>query len=396
MKKDAGKMYKRMQILLKISICFMLLCMRNLSVYAADEITSTVYKIDGQYISKIKGKTTVSAFKENVETEQEMVFTNKKGATLNESATIATETTLTVGAQKYTLIVRGDVDGNGLVNATDLSKLKLYKSGKLKPTEAAKRAGDINGNGVLDDEDIEKLNLILVGVDIDDVFSISNAKTYKEEIETDIFQKDEKIIIRFNSDSTEYYAKKMKVNGKEYEVTKNEDSYEIVIDGFSNAGKQEIKIEEAFLNNGQNTPINQVLEVIVLKEKPSIDDFTYEELETSVKLKFTVTAEDFDTIDGILTITDEYGNEVKKHSLVIGENEVIFDKKSTVEYYDLKFTVSYHDGKEDHNNETIKEEQISVNGRSIEMKDIIGIKLYRQTGENASAVYDVNLSDLEN
>lgn len=396
MKKDAEKMYKRMQILLKLSICFILLCLMNLSVYAADEITSTVYKIDGQYISKIKGKTTVSAFKENVETEQEMVFTNKKGATLNESATIATETTLTVGAQKYTLIVRGDVDGNGLVNATDLSKLKLYKSGKLKPTEAAKRAGDINGNGVLDDEDIEKLNLILVGVDIDDVFSISNVKTYREEIETDIFQKDEKITIRFNSDSTEYYAKKMKVNGKEYEVTKNEDSYEIVIDGFSNAGKQEIKIEEAFLNNGQSASINQVLEVIVLKEKPSIDDLTYEELETSVKLKFTVTAEDFDTIDGTLTITDEYGNEVKKHSLVIGENEVIFDKESTVEYYDLKFTVSYHDGKEDHNNETIKEEQISVNGRSIEMKDIIGIKLYRQTGENASAVYDVNLSDLEN
>ena len=267
MKKDAVKMYKRLQILLKISICFMVLYFMNLSVYAADEITSTVYKIDGQYISKIKGKTTVSAFKENVETEQEMVFTNKKGKVLEESSNIATETTLTIGTQQYILIVRGDVDGNGIVNATDLSKLKLYKSGKLKPTEAAKRAGDINGNGELDDEDIEKLNLILVGVDIDDVFSISNVKTYKEEVETDIFQKDEKITIRFNSDGTEYYAKKMRVNGKEYEVTQNEDSYEIVMDGFSNAGKQEIKIEEAILNNGQNAAINQVLEVTVLKEK---------------------------------------------------------------------------------------------------------------------------------
>lgn len=386
MKRNAENNHKKMQILLKISICFILLCLINLSAYAADGITSSVYKIDAQYISKIKGKTTVSAFKENVETSAEMVFKNKKGQVLNDSTNIATETTLTVGSQKYTLIVRGDIDGNGLVNTMDLAKLKLYEAGKLKPSESIKRACDIDGDGNITNKDIEKLNLILVGIDIDDVFSISNTKTYNAKEETNIFQKNEKIIIRFNIDSTENYAKKMKVNGKEYEVTKNEDTYEITIDGFSNAGKQEIKIEEAFLNNGQSASINQALEVIVLKEKPSIDNLKYEELETSVKLTFTVTAKDFDSVDGILTITDEYGNETKKHSLAIGENEVIFDKESTVEYYDLKFAVTYNDGKDNHENETIKEEQISVNGRSIEMKDITGIKLYKKTDENVNAI----------
>lgn len=208
MKKGTEKMYKRMQILLKISICFVLLCCMNVSVYATDEITSIVYKIEEQYILKIKGKTTVSAFKENVETQQEMVFTNKKGKVLGENDTIATDMKLTVGSTQYTLIVRGDVDGNGLVNTTDLSKLKLYKTGKLKPTESVKRACDIDGDGAITDKDVEKLNLILVGIDVDDEFAIENVKTYKEENETDVFQKNENIVIRFHNKDTEYDAKK--------------------------------------------------------------------------------------------------------------------------------------------------------------------------------------------
>ena len=127
-------------------------------------ITSTVYRIEESFISRIAPETTVSKFKENVETEQEMVFLDKNGNTLAEDSIVATGMTLKVGSDlEFTLIVTGDLDGNGKITITDFAKMKLHFI-EIKLLEGNElKAADINGNGDVTISDFAQMKLIMIG-----------------------------------------------------------------------------------------------------------------------------------------------------------------------------------------------------------------------------------------
>jgi len=126
-------------------------------------ITSEIYKIEEDYISKVTQKTTISKFKENVETEQELTFMDKDGNALKDSNIIKTGTKLKVGEVEYTLIVAGDINGDGNITTTDLAKIKLHYIEKELLTGTELKAADMNYDGEITITDIAQIKSILIG-----------------------------------------------------------------------------------------------------------------------------------------------------------------------------------------------------------------------------------------
>ena len=128
-----------------------------------EKITSKKYRIEEKYIYEIPDKTTVTIFKENVETKQGMEFTDKSNQVLTDDKVIGTGTNLRVGEKlRYTLIVEGDLDGNGKITITDLTKMKLHVVKKQMLTGDYLKAADMNGNGEITITDLTQLKLRLV------------------------------------------------------------------------------------------------------------------------------------------------------------------------------------------------------------------------------------------
>lgn len=127
-------------------------------------ITSDIYLIKDDYISRIEADTTVSVFKTNVKTQQSMVFKDKDGNLLEDTSIIKTGDTLQVDSKNYTLIVTGNIDGNGTIGTNDIAKLKLHyieMEGK-ELTGIELIAADMDYDGKISLIDLAKLKLILI------------------------------------------------------------------------------------------------------------------------------------------------------------------------------------------------------------------------------------------
>lgn len=71
-----------------------------------------------------------------------------------------------IGTQYYydlKLIVYGDVDCNGIVNSSDMLRIKDIITKKHTPTALEKTAADVNGNGNVDANDTVYINAIITG-----------------------------------------------------------------------------------------------------------------------------------------------------------------------------------------------------------------------------------------
>ncbi len=128
-----------------------------------EEITSEKYKIQEKYISRIAPETTVAQFTEKIKTEQKMVFTDKEGKILGEDDIIKTNTILKVGdTLQYTLIVIGDVDGDGEITINDLAKIKLHIIEIELLGGTRLQAADIDGDGEATINDLAQVKLVLI------------------------------------------------------------------------------------------------------------------------------------------------------------------------------------------------------------------------------------------
>lgn len=128
-----------------------------------DKITSKKYKIENGYIERILPKTTVAEFKQNVTTNQEIVFIDEIGNALNESDFISTGIKIKVGnTLNYTLIVIGDIDRDTQITINDLAQEKLHLIDYKTLTGIELKAADVDGDGVVTINDIAQMKLILI------------------------------------------------------------------------------------------------------------------------------------------------------------------------------------------------------------------------------------------
>ncbi len=130
-----------------------------------EKLTSDIYKVETNTISRIQPNTTIAQFKKNVNTKQNMVFTDKKGNVINdENAIIGTGTKLNVGTTlEYVLIIKGDVDGDGIMNLNDIAKMKLHYIEKELLTGVYLKAADVDEDGKISVNDIAQVKLMYVG-----------------------------------------------------------------------------------------------------------------------------------------------------------------------------------------------------------------------------------------
>lgn len=157
-------------------------------------------------------------------------------------------------------------------------------------------------------------------------FRIEDIVTYKDGVQSNSFNRNEKIELRFKStNSTKYEPVKVKVNGNTYGVVKKNGSYVALINGFSSSGSNNIVIEEVMLGNGKlfelenNNSIS--VDVIKVKQKPSVRDLVILESENNLKVQFTLNDEDKTVKSGAVIVYNENDIEIKREYLSKSEIE---------------------------------------------------------------------------
>lgn len=130
-----------------------------------EKLTSDIYKVETDTISRIQPNTTIAQFKKNVVTKQDMIFTDKKGNVINDENTIiGTGTKLNAGTTlEYVLIIKGDVDGDGVMNLNDIAKMKLHYIEKELLTGIYLKAADVDEDGNVSVNDIAQVKLMYIG-----------------------------------------------------------------------------------------------------------------------------------------------------------------------------------------------------------------------------------------
>ena len=119
------------------------------------------YIIKGTYIRNIQPQTVYSNFIKNIVTNQS--YEIKEGnITITGIDKIKTGQKLILKNTTYTLVVTGDINGDGDIRLSDLSTLKMQLIGKRSLTGANKEAGDINEDGDIKLSDLSKMKKIII------------------------------------------------------------------------------------------------------------------------------------------------------------------------------------------------------------------------------------------
>lgn len=235
--------------------------------------------------------------------------------------------------------------------------------------------------------------------------SISNIKTYNEAGETKYFGKAEPITISFESDNTTAFEPiKAVINGTEYPLTKKNNAYYLTISSYRTSGVKTAKIEKITLNNSKELSIteNNIIKVTVLKDKPTIEEFSYKEnLDATISASFKVIDEESAITNGKIVILKN-GNIVEEQNLTKGNNIITFQPEENSIYslkviadYDLDMNALEEDANE-YKNITLLEADITLGIRKFEMKDIIRTSVYKQTDDGIIEVSSLKESDLTN
>lgn len=135
----------------------------TIDLVVSDVITSENVTVleDSKRIKDIQPETTVSELKKKLSSEMEYEIVDKNGKTVSDTSNVGTgyQIKMTNG-KTYTLIVKGDVTGDGIIKLNDLSRInqaRLHKMGK-DLDEISLIAADIVENGEIKLNDLSKIN----------------------------------------------------------------------------------------------------------------------------------------------------------------------------------------------------------------------------------------------
>ena len=131
-----------------------------------DTITSSVYVITQTMIDKISPNTDVNTFKNNISTEVEYTIVNSKGEELQNTQKIGTgDKLITETNKEYTLIVTGDLNGNGNVTLIDMSLLRKHYLEIESLQDEYLKAADMDNNNIISLRDIANMRKTILKID---------------------------------------------------------------------------------------------------------------------------------------------------------------------------------------------------------------------------------------
>ena len=139
------------------------------------EVDSEKYDImvkdEKRYICNIEPKTTLQEMKNNIDTNAEIEIYKGTQKIEDENVKLATGMKLKVYTNsesiEYTIVVTGDLNGDGEMEDIDLLKLARYKAGldETLQGEYLQAANIYNDDNIADDTDLLKMARILAGLD---------------------------------------------------------------------------------------------------------------------------------------------------------------------------------------------------------------------------------------
>ncbi len=217
-------------------------------------------------------------------------------------------------------------------------------------------------------------------------FTFNNLMTCEDENQTKYFEKQKDIIVKFDStNASKSVPKKVKINGQEYELIKNETTYQTKLNGYEESGVKNITIEKVVLNNGKEFAItqNNQVQIEILKDKPTVTDFGYSEGEDDIiTAVFKLNDVEHTIKNGNIVILDEQNNPIETQELKEGMNSISFKKVNgknhlikVIASYDLD-TNALESGENEYQNKELLNDEIDFTEREIQLKDIMDVDLY--------------------
>ena len=133
-----------------------------------DTLQNSGIASDGNYLTKIKNKTKVSLIKDKILSAKALnVIITKDNKELKNDETIKTGTKITIKTameeKTFTMIVNGDLSGDGEITILDLLQIQKYLLGDKKLSNEALLAGDTSGDGKVTILDLLQVQKYLLG-----------------------------------------------------------------------------------------------------------------------------------------------------------------------------------------------------------------------------------------
>ena len=128
-----------------------------------DTITSSEYTVDaeGALIDKISHDTTLSTFKNNISTETGYKVTDLSGNEVSDTDLVGTGYKLTTDSGKeYALVVTGDLNSDGKITMTDISRMKKAYLKVITLENEYVKASDLNNDNELTMVDLSNVKKI--------------------------------------------------------------------------------------------------------------------------------------------------------------------------------------------------------------------------------------------
>lgn len=239
----------------------------------------------------------------------------------------------------YAAATKGELNDDGKINYTDVTLLEQHLIHLKELEENKKDVADMNNDGKLTVTDLSML-----------VKKIENSMNYTATITSNMdsyyAKKNEEIEFKFEANvSNNAGIKSVVVNGTEYNVQRNNENlseYTIKMKAQDKSGIQEIKFTKAVLDVGEEIKLNYTEKIEVLKDAPTIDNYTLEENLDESKLiaKFNMIDNEQTVTSAIAEVYNENNEKINTYNISVGANtlEIPGEEKSK---YTLNIYVSY-------------------------------------------------------
>lgn len=264
---------------------------------------------------------------------------NRKLLILAVIGMVSVQAMVTAATAARSFADKGEVNGDQLVDYSDVELLELYLIHQANLDEKALKNADINSDGEIT---VTDLTLLVQKLEKTLDYTVSLTDPGQD---TYYANKGDEVSLKVYADvSYDGVIEKAIIDGKEYEVTRENSSlYTIKVKAGNTAGVKEYKITEVILSNGTKVPTELSVKCDILKEAPSIEQYTAEPKadETAMVISLQLKDEDDSITNAAASITNEAGEEIRTEQLKTGENKFEVPVEEGKKYK-IHITVEYN------------------------------------------------------
>lgn len=240
----------------------------------------------------------------------------------------------------YAAAIKGELNDDGIIDYKDVTLLEQHLIHLKELDEDKKDVADMNNDGKLT---VTDLSLLVKKIES----SINYTVNITSNLDSHYAKKNEEIEFKFTADVS-YNAgiKAVVVNGTEYttqKVDENSTEYIIKIKAQDKSGVQELKFTKAILDVGKEVKIKYSEKIEILKDTPSIENYTLEENVEEGKLiaKFEINDNDLAVTSASIEVFNEDNEKIKTENISAGANTIEISAEEN-QKYKLIIYVSYN------------------------------------------------------